>query len=196
MLDDDDPLVQSLNALGDEQRHRLLMLLRELVRHMPEGDDILQRVSARMQSQTAREPALRSNFDWQRGSDMQHTQALNRRRRMGRRRRGLDGEAASPSVLLRAVRYLGRYPKVTLLAYGALFVATAAQLAVPQLLENIIDTVTESFVASRVLELPSQFQTMAAEQMGVTVDQHSKRDCRGRAHLWPDRRRTRHPRQT
>ncbi len=127
---------------------------------------------------------------------MQHTQALNRRRRMGRRRGGPDGEAASPSVPLRAVRYLGRYRKVTLLAYGALFVATAAQLAVPQLLENIIDTVTESFVAGRVLELPSQFQTMAAEQIGVTVDQHSERDCRGRAHLWPHRRRTRHPRQT
>jgi ATP-binding cassette subfamily B multidrug efflux pump len=98
---------------------------------------------------------------------MQHSQAKERR---GRSRRG-GGDNASLGVLLRAVRYLGRYPRVTLFAYGALFVATAAQLAVPQLLQNIIDTVTESYVGSRILELPSNFQSTAAEQMGTTVGQ-------------------------
>ena len=52
--DGDDPLVQSLDVLGDEQSHQLLMLLRELVRHMPEGEDILRLVASRVQSQTAR----------------------------------------------------------------------------------------------------------------------------------------------
>jgi DNA-binding MarR family transcriptional regulator len=48
VVDDSDPLVQSLDALEDEQRHQLLTLLRELVRHMPEGEEILRRVSARV----------------------------------------------------------------------------------------------------------------------------------------------------
>jgi ATP-binding cassette subfamily B multidrug efflux pump len=101
---------------------------------------------------------------------MQQTHTMNRRR-FGRGRKGRSGDqAASRGILLRATRYLGNYPKVTLLAYGALFVATAAQLAVPQLLQNIIDTITESFIASRVLSLPANVQLLAAEQLGTSVD--------------------------
>jgi ATP-binding cassette subfamily B protein len=97
---------------------------------------------------------------------------MNRGRR-GKRDKGAadDQNAASRGVLLRSIRYLGRYPKVTLLAYGALFVATAAQLAVPQLLQNIIDTITESFITSRVLALPANVQTLAAQQLGTSVEQ-------------------------
>jgi ATP-binding cassette subfamily B protein len=42
---------------------------------------------------------------------------------------------------MRAVRYIGRFRGLALLAYGSLFVATAAQLAVPQLVQFIIDAV-------------------------------------------------------
>ncbi len=44
-------------------------------------------------------------------------------------------------MLLRAVRYVGRHRRLAALAYGSLFVATAAQLIVPQLVRVIIDAV-------------------------------------------------------
>ncbi len=49
-VDKDDPLVTSLEALGDEWAWRFLALLRELVSNLPEGKEILQRVSIRMQA--------------------------------------------------------------------------------------------------------------------------------------------------
>ena len=60
LVDGDDPLFHSLNLMGDEQRHQLLMLMRELVGHMPDGENILERVSSRMDwvhSHTKREIA-------------------------------------------------------------------------------------------------------------------------------------------
>jgi ATP-binding cassette subfamily B multidrug efflux pump len=44
-------------------------------------------------------------------------------------------------TLMRAVRYVGRHRRLAVLAYGSLFVATAAQLVVPQLVRVIIDSV-------------------------------------------------------
>src|SRR5207302_1582673 len=44
-------------------------------------------------------------------------------------------------TLLRAVRYVARHRRLAVLAYGSLFVATAAQLVVPQLVRIIIDSV-------------------------------------------------------
>jgi ATP-binding cassette subfamily B multidrug efflux pump len=49
--------------------------------------------------------------------------------------------------LLRAIGYLGRQRSAALIAYGALVVATLAQLAVPQLVQNIIDAVTRGVTA-------------------------------------------------
>src|SRR5436190_987543 len=51
------------------------------------------------------------------------------------------------ATLRRAIGYVGRYPRVALLAYGSLFVATLAQLMVPQLIQSIIDTIVQAFVA-------------------------------------------------
>ncbi|HEX8968019.1 MAG TPA: ABC transporter ATP-binding protein [Chloroflexota bacterium] len=45
------------------------------------------------------------------------------------------------STLLRAVRYVAHHRRLAGLAYGSLFVATAAQLIVPQLVRVIIDSV-------------------------------------------------------
>jgi ATP-binding cassette subfamily B protein len=73
------------------------------------------------------------------------------------------------NALARGIRYVARYPRVAIGALLALLVATAAQLAVPQLIQNIIDTITESASAKFVLELPAQFQTVAAEQFGLDL---------------------------
>ncbi len=86
----------------------------------------------------------------------------------GRRERRVSGK---PGGLGRAIRYLGHYPRITLMAYGALLVATLAQLAVPQLVQNMIEAITNAFVANQVLALPSQFQTAAAEQVGRSIEQ-------------------------
>lgn len=97
------------------------------------------------------------------------------RERMRQRRMkiktGRQGSSGSPRGLGRAIRYLARYKKVTGIAYGALFIATLAQLMVPQLIQNIIDSVTEGLIAIRVLELPAQFQSVAVERLGLTIDE-------------------------
>jgi len=88
--------------------------------------------------------------------------------------RGVSGYGepkASPRILLRAIRYLGRYRGITLLAYGSLFVATAAQLVVPQLVQSIIDTVVKTFAASQILALPASAQAAAAQKTGETIAQ-------------------------
>src|SRR5688572_24021140 len=51
------------------------------------------------------------------------------------------GARLSLRPLLRAMGYVGRHRRLALLAYGSLFVATAAQLVVPQVVRIIIDTV-------------------------------------------------------
>lgn len=89
----------------------------------------------------------------------------------GRRQRG-------PNTLGRAIRYLGRQRASTLLAYGALVVATLAQLAVPQLVQNMINAITEGTIAHGILEstknLPTIAQNLAlgaaASQAGTNAD--------------------------
>jgi ATP-binding cassette subfamily B protein len=73
-----------------------------------------------------------------------------------------------PNPLGRAIRYLRRYPRMTILAYISLFVATAAQLAVPELVQNIIDTIINNSARQTILEqVPTGFQQMAAERLGL-----------------------------
>lgn len=50
-----DALVKSLDAMGDEQCRQLLTLLRDLVSHMAEGEDVLYYVSSRVRPQAAPE---------------------------------------------------------------------------------------------------------------------------------------------
>jgi DNA-binding MarR family transcriptional regulator len=56
IVDEDDPVANSFNALSEGQRHQLLTLLRELVRHLQDGDDILRRVSSRVHIHPSRVP--------------------------------------------------------------------------------------------------------------------------------------------
>lgn len=44
----------------------------------------------------------------------------------------------------RAIRYLGRYRRTAAIAYTSLFLSTAAQLVVPQMVQNILDAVTNA----------------------------------------------------
>ncbi len=90
---------------------------------------------------------------------------------MEKERQGRGGKSASPRGLGRAIRYLFRYKREAGIAYGALFIATLAQLAVPQLVQNIIDAVTDGVIATRVLELPEQFQGVAISQLGLSLDE-------------------------
>jgi ATP-binding cassette subfamily B protein len=86
-------------------------------------------------------------------------------------RKGRGGMSMSPRGLGRAIRYLFRYKKEAGIAYGAMIVATLAQLAVPQLVQNIIDAVTDGVIATRILELPEQFQGLATNQLGLSTDE-------------------------
>ena len=46
---EDNPLVKSLEALGEEKAQQLLVLLREVVSHMPNGDNILKHITNRVE---------------------------------------------------------------------------------------------------------------------------------------------------
>jgi len=63
-----------------------------------------------------------------------------------------DRPKTNPGSIARAARYLSRYKAQAFLPYFFLFVATLAQLAVPRLVANIINAVTNGVVAKTVLE--------------------------------------------
>lgn len=88
----------------------------------------------------------------------------------GRRRdKSKSGKGAG---LMRAIRYLGNHRRSTFLAYGALLVASIAQLGVPQLTQNMIEAVTKGVTANTILALPLQpLQQAAASRVGTTLDQ-------------------------
>ena len=71
----------------------------------------------------------------------------------------------------RAIRYLGKQRRIVIVAYSALILATLAQLAVPQLTQNMIDAVVKSAVANQILKLPGPIQLFAVPQSGYTIDQ-------------------------
>ena len=97
---------------------------------------------------------------------------MRKRMKEKRKQRGGHGEMAmSPRGLGRAIRYLFRYEREAGIAYGALFIATLAQLAVPQLKLNIIDAVPDGVIATKILELPEQFQGIAISQLGLSLDE-------------------------
>ncbi len=77
--------------------------------------------------------------------------------------------------LARSIRYLGRYRLVTTLAYASLFISIVAQLVVPQLVQNVLDAVTDSVFARQILALPESERAAALEQLPVSVDQLTER---------------------
>jgi ATP-binding cassette subfamily B protein len=80
--------------------------------------------------------------------------------------------------LLRAIRYLGQHRRPVLMAYGALVIATLAQLAVPQLVQNMIEAITRGALANQILSITAPLpalqeaaQSLAATAAGTTLDQ-------------------------
>lgn len=91
--------------------------------------------------------------------------------REGRGRRAGRGGGSPMGGLGRALGYLRRHPRTTAYAYGALLIATVAQLAVPQLVQNMIDAVTNGSIARTILALPQDVQSIAAQRVGTTLEQ-------------------------
>ncbi len=101
---------------------------------------------------------------------MQATRTSNNGR--GGTQRGFGGRPQQKTdfkTLGRAIQYVGRYRWLVFLAYGSLFIATAAQLVVPQLVQNILDTITRVYAAGVILKLPEAVQAAAAQRFGKTV---------------------------
>ncbi|MBX2996912.1 MAG: ABC transporter ATP-binding protein [Caldilineaceae bacterium] len=71
----------------------------------------------------------------------------------------------------RAMRYLGRYRRTTVLAYVSLLISIGAQLVVPQLVQNVIDAVTQGLVAQQAQSLPAEAQTAIASRMEMSAEQ-------------------------
>ncbi|MBK9124012.1 MAG: ABC transporter ATP-binding protein [Chloroflexi bacterium] len=99
---------------------------------------------------------------------MQAVQSVERGRRRARR-------ASGPNTLGRAIRYLGKQRRTATIAYSALIVATLAQLAVPLLTQNMIDTVTQGAVARTVLSIENPvtrgLATLAVQEgLGTTPE--------------------------
>jgi ATP-binding cassette subfamily B protein len=86
--------------------------------------------------------------------------------------------------LKRAIGYLGRHKREAFLAYGALLVATLAQLMIPQFTQNIIDAVTDGYVARTVLEIPTEFQAVALERLGTDLEEVSANRNSAESALW------------
>jgi len=72
-------------------------------------------------------------------------------------------------ALGRSLRYLGRYPALAGGAVAALLIATVAQLAVPQLLQRIIDAIVRGAIDKAILEIPPAFQQLAAERLSLDL---------------------------
>lgn len=83
----------------------------------------------------------------------------------------LAQEPTKGTGLRRAIGYLANQKRTAIYAYGALIVATLAQLAVPKLVQNMIDTITNGFTANKILELPQAFQLGAATLLGQSIDE-------------------------
>ncbi|MCY4412077.1 MAG: ABC transporter ATP-binding protein [Caldilineaceae bacterium] len=74
-----------------------------------------------------------------------------------------------------AIRYLGRYKTTTTLAYAALFISIGAQLVVPQLVQNVLDAVTNSVFARQILDLPETARAEALEALPLSVEELTER---------------------
>ena len=75
------------------------------------------------------------------------------------------------AMLGRALSYVRRYRRSLLVAYAALFISTGAQLMVPWLVRDIIDSITNGMTANMILSLPAQAPAAVAHQRGLTMDQ-------------------------
>ena len=82
------------------------------------------------------------------------------------------GSRPNMASLGRAIRYLGHYRKIAIVAYGALLISIAAQLMVPQILQTILDAITNGVTAQKIATVPAAFQPQALRALGWTAEQY------------------------
>lgn len=85
---------------------------------------------------------------------------MNTRAKRGRN----QGPAVPPGTLGRTARYLLHYRGQAALPYFFLLIATLAQLAVPRMVRNIIDAVTQGAIAGQILEALPKIPEMMMER--------------------------------
>ena len=74
----------------------------------------------------------------------------------------------------RAIRYLGLHKKTAFVAYGALLISTVAQLMVPQIVQNIMDALSNGVLAQELAKIPSTYLPAALDKLGWTMDQFTR----------------------
>jgi ATP-binding cassette subfamily B protein len=91
-----------------------------------------------------------------------------------RRAKRKSRKESGPSALRRSLSYMRAYPRLAIFAGIALLIATTAQLAVPQLVQNIIDTITGTAQDQAILSLPPQvmafLNTQGIQTAELTTD--------------------------
>ena len=75
-------------------------------------------------------------------------------------------------ALRRSISYLGLQRRAVIIAYGALIIATLAQLAVPKLVENMVNAVTDGVQAHAIISIPTEAaQSQALAAVGKTLQE-------------------------
>ncbi len=115
-------------------------------------------------------------LNWQSGRELIDAwsgRATLQSRTMNRSEQGRRGGRPPVDMagLRRAIAYLGRQRRTAALAYGALIIATLAQLAVPRLVQNMVNAVTDGVTANQILALPEFVQGASAQLLGSSVDE-------------------------
>lgn len=89
---------------------------------------------------------------------------------------GVKSERTRPDLggLVRAISYLGQHKKTAFFAYAALLISTVAQLMVPQIIQNIMDALTNGMIAQQLAKVPATFLPMALEKLNWTADQFNQ----------------------
>lgn len=83
-------------------------------------------------------------------------------------------EQAGMGSLSRAIRYLGLHKKIAFVAYAALLISTVAQLMVPQIIQNIMDALSNGVLAQELAKIPSTYLPTALDKLGWTMDQFTR----------------------
>ncbi len=81
--------------------------------------------------------------------------------------RGRRERRVGPSPIRRAIGYLRNHHRTNALAYIALFIATVAQLFVPQLISNMTDAIT----SGSLVHLPFAQQVIAMASLGRSMEE-------------------------
>ncbi|HSH04615.1 MAG TPA: ABC transporter ATP-binding protein [Anaerolineae bacterium] len=86
-----------------------------------------------------------------------------------RAERGEGGDSqVEGGTLRRSLSYLTRYPRLTTTAVLGLLLATAAQLAVPQIIQNIIDVITNNMTVDQI-DLAAADQALITAMVMIVV---------------------------